>query len=177
MPAVFPVLTSKGCLGSRSAHTPAHTPDGERSGVSCDEDRDPRRSADSLPSCAANGNVNIEEPRACDAPPNQFDCEAELAVPIDLTRHAMGYSGPNELGSGADGQLTRALHVKVLEQEHHEQRALRQTDREHLTLSYGNVSTGPAAMSFRNFCRVRTASPPMAYDYKTGEIAGVLYRG
>ena len=60
----------------------------------------------------------------------------------------MGHSGPNELGSGAVGQLARALHVKVLEQEHHAQRALRQTDREHLTLSYGSVSTGPPAISF-----------------------------
>src|SRR5580700_3933836 len=99
--------------------------DGERSGVGCDEDRETRRSADSLPSCTANGRVNIEEPRACDAPPDQFYCEAELAVPIDRTRHAMGHSGPNELGSGADGQLARALPVKVLEQEHHAQRALR----------------------------------------------------
>ena len=121
--------------------------------------------------------MNIEEPRACDAPPDQFDGAAELAVLIDRTRHAMGHSGPNELGSGAVGQLARPLHVKVLEQEHHAQRALRQTDLEHLTLSYGSVSRVPPAISFRNFCRVRTASPPMVYDYKTGKTAGVLYRG
>ena len=73
--------------------------------------------------------------------PDRFDHEVVFVGTGDLARYGVGLAGPDEQGLRKVAEPVNALRVEVPHREHRARWDLRQREREHLALSYGNAST------------------------------------